>query len=293
MTHLLKQTEMSWNMFGIKLSCVVRKKKRLVAAVTIGLIMIFLMVGSRQGIVVKEYIIDSGKVVEPIKVAVVADLHSSNYGEKQKALMMAIKEVSPDVIVLIGDIVDDVLPRDKAIEFFEGIADKYPCYYVSGNHEYWSGDIEGIKSLISSYGIIVLEGERQMIEVNGQKINLSGIDDPEIGEEKWLHQLMTVDRQIEEEIFSVLLTHRPERIEQYNLTGFDLVLAGHAHGGQWRIPGLLNGLVAPDQGLFPEYAGGTYEFDHQTMIVSRGLARESTRVPRLYNPTELVIVTIK
>lgn len=280
-------------MLGIKLSCVDKMKKRMVVAVTTGLIMIFLMVSSRQGIVVKAYTIDSGKVFEPIKVAVVADLHSSNYGEKQKKLMIAIEEVSPDVIVLIGDIVDDVLPRDKAIEFFEGIAYKYPCYYVSGNHEYWSGDIEGIKSLISNYGITVLEGEQQMMEVKGQKINLSGIDDPEIGEAPWLHQLITVDRQIEEDIFSILLTHRPERIDAYNLTGFDLVLAGHAHGGQWRIPVLINGLVAPNQGLFPKYAGGIYEFDHQKMIVSRGLARESTRVPRIYNPTELVVVTIK
>ena len=280
-------------MFDVKLPSVVRKKKRRVVAVTIVLITIFLMVGSRRGIVVKEYTVDSGKVLEPIKVLVVADLHSCNYGEKQKELVIAIEEVSPDVIVLIGDIVDDVLPRDKAVELFEGIADKYPCYYVSGNHEYWSGDIKGIKSLISSYGMIVLEGEQQMIEVNGQKINLAGIDDPEIGEEKWLHQLMTVDHQIEEAIFSVLLTHRPERIDAYNLTDFDLVLAGHAHGGQWRVPGLVNGLVAPNQGLFPKYAGGIYEFDHQTMIVSRGLARESTRVPRLYNPTELVVVTIK
>ena len=93
--------------------------------------------------------------------------------------------------------------------------------------------------------------------------------------------------------FSLLLAHRPARIQQYLSGGYDLVLCGHAHGGQWRIPGILNGLLAPDEGFFPKYAGGTYRFDETTMIVSRGLARESTRVPRLYNPPELVLVELQ
>ena len=95
------------------------------------------------------------------------------------------------------------------------------------------------------------------------------------------------------EAFSILLTHRPERVEDYVGRGFDLVLAGHAHGGQWRLPGLINGLIAPNQGLFPRYAGGRYALDGDTtMIVSRGLARESTRIPRLFNRPELVVVDI-
>ena len=94
------------------------------------------------------------------------------------------------------------------------------------------------------------------------------------------------------ENFTVLLSHRPELAELYSTYPFDLVLSGHAHGGQWRIPGILNGLYAPHQGLFPEYAGGRYEFAQQTFIVSRGLARESTKVPRIFNRPELVIVDV-
>ena len=74
--------------------------------------------------------------------------------------------------------------------------------------------------------------------------------------------------------------------------GYDLILCGHAHGGQWRLPGLPGGLLAPDEGLFPKYSGGRYDMGGTVLIVSRGLARESTRVPRLYNPPELVIVEI-
>ncbi len=90
----------------------------------------------------------------------------------------------------------------------------------------------------------------------------------------------------------MLLVHRPENYADYRKYAFDLVLCGHAHGGQWRIPGILNGLYAPSQGLFPKYAGGYYNEESVPMIVSRGLARESTIVPRFYNPPELVIVDL-
>ena len=92
---------------------------------------------------------------------------------------------------------------------------------------------------------------------------------------------------------TVLLANRPELIEKYDVHDFDLVVSGHAHGGQVRIPGLLNGLYAPNQGWFPPYAGGEYEVNGTTMIVSRGLARETTRLPRIFNRPELVIVELK
>ena len=91
----------------------------------------------------------------------------------------------------------------------------------------------------------------------------------------------------------ILLSHHPEYYPRY-LEGrnIDLIFSGHAHGGQWRIPFVLNGLYAPDQGLFPKYAGGKYEKDGSVMIVSRGLARETTPVPRIFNRPEIVIVNI-
>lgn len=238
------------------------------------------------------YEIHSDELSQQVTIVLVTDLHSCDYGQGQVRLIEAIDLVAPDLIVLGGDIVDDVLPRDHAISFFEAVAYKYPCYYVSGNHEFWSGDIEGIKSFITSYGIEVLEGETHIIEVDGQKVSLSGIDDPEVGKDGWIHQLESVEHQVDQDLFSILLTHRPEKVKAYQETQFDLILAGHAHGGQWRIPGILNGLIAPNQGLFPAYAGGLYVWDQQKMIVSRGLAKESTKVPRFFNPLELVVVVL-
>lgn len=265
--------------------------------VLVGLILLASLVGmlfwvTDSSLVTRYYDIASEQVVSPIKLAVVTDLHSCDYGNNQEELIQVINAAEPDAVVMIGDIVDDVLDRDKAMEFFKEVSGQYPCYYVSGNHEYWSGDIHQIKKMIQSYGIDVLEGDSVELSFGEQVIVLCGIDDPEVGNVQWHKQLKTAMLDSDENKFIVLLSHRPEPVEAYLDYPIDLVLAGHAHGGQWRLPGLINGLVAPDQGLFPAYAGGRYDLGHLTMIVSRGLAKESTRIPRIFNHRELVVVTI-
>ena len=92
--------------------------------------------------------------------------------------------------------------------------------------------------------------------------------------------------------FKILLAHRPELIELYKKFSFDLVLSGHSHGGQMRVPFILNGLYAPNQGLFPKYAGGSYKHNSMIHIVSRG-ASFNPRLPRVFNPPEIVIIDIK
>ena len=151
-----------------------------------------------------------------------------------------------------------------------------------------------MKDLFRRYQVTVLEGEQKALTLNGQCLNLCGIDDDEAGEATVQAQLAACSEAVDRDSFTLLLAHRPERIEQdYLGRGFDLVLSGHAHGGQWRIPGLINGLYAPGQGWFPQYAGGLYSFDNTTMIVGRGLSRESSAVPRVFNRPELVVITLE
>jgi len=191
-----------------------------------------------------------------------------------------------------GDIADDVLPDEKAKELLSGIAYKYPCYYVTGNHEFWSGRVNEQKEMFRSYGINVLEGTCDTVSLNGQDILVCGIDDPDGGRKNFDAQLNNVAQFIEKDKYTILLSHRPELIELYATHPFDMVLSGHAHGGQWRIPLILpNGLLAPNQGLFPKYTRGIHELNNTKMLVSRGLARESTPIiPRFFNPPELVVI---
>ena len=239
------------------------------------------------------YTIPSKQVNDEITIALIADLHSCDYGDGQAQLLDQIDREQPDLIILGGDIVDDKLPEDNAWEFLAEIAIRYPCYYVTGNHEFRSGSVKRMKETIKGLGISVLEGDHVPWTVKGQTIMISGIDDPEVGERIFRNQLEACGSSLNQEQFSLLLSHRPERIEAYCSYDFDLILTGHAHGGQWRIPGILNGLLAPHQGFFPKYAGGLYEFGSTSMVVSRGLAKESTRVPRIFNRPEVVIIHVR
>lgn len=267
------------------------KKLLLAGGIAAGLL---IWAGLDTGLTVQTYTVESDKVDAPVRLALLTDLHACDYGEGQRELLDAVAEQDPDLVLLVGDIVDDgpEMPEERALFTVEALAEQWPTYYVTGNHEYRTGRAEEIKALIAGRGAVVLEGETMLVTAAGQTLRICGVDDPAVGESTWQSQLEDVTAALEADVCSVLLSHRPERVEDYTGRGFDLVLSGHAHGGQWRLPGLINGLIAPNQGLFPRYAGGEYDLDGTTLIVSRGLARESTRIPRLFNPPELVIIEL-
>ena len=155
----------------------------------------------------------------------------------------------------------------------------------------------GYFEYLKNSGVTVLRGNTQSVELNGNKIVVHGIDDPEMMTFSMVftetqEQLNEVGKNVNPDYYNILLSHRPEYIPEYMEYGFDLTLSGHAHGGQIRIPYLLNGLFAPNQGFFPKFAGGKYDLDGKTAIVSRGLSKENTKLPRIFNPPELVFIIV-
>jgi hypothetical protein len=155
--------------------------------------------------------------------------------------------------------------------------------------------MENIKETIKSYGVTILEDEYKKIFVNDIPIIIAGVDDPE-----WTRYEQKDNRKSMDKIFmeleakpqlKILVAHRPEQIEIFKKYSFDLVVSGHAHGGQVRIPFMLNGLLAPNQGWFPKYAGGEYRYGNLTHIVSRGVSF-NPRLPRVFNPPEIVAIDI-
>ena len=280
------------------------KRRTKVLLSLLAVLLCLILPGFYNALKVVHFTVNADNVAQPIRVALVADLHSCAYGEGQRELLEAIEKEAPDLLLLGGDIFDDQIPNDLAVAFLKGIQGKYPCYYVTGNHEYWSGK-EGFAekmAILDSCGVIRLSGDMDTIEIKGTKLNICGVDDPyawadngfliENRDGSYREQVQLVAELAQNDHFTILLAHRPEMFSSYSQFGFDLVLSGHAHGGQWRIPGILNGVYAPNQGLFPAYAGGRYEQNGTVMIVSRGLARESTRVPRFYNRPELVVIDL-
>jgi hypothetical protein len=240
------------------------------------------------------YKVYSSKIKGRLRIALISDLHSFNHGSirtPQEKLIKAIDESNPDLIVMAGDIADHVIPHLNTKILLRKLG-KYPVFYVSGNHEYKSGEIREIKRFFRDLGADVLEGVNRKITVRNNKINICGVDDAIIGAERFKKQLLTCADQADMKNFTILLTHRPEKVNLYRKLKFDLILTGHTHGGTVIIPRFFNGIYAVNQGFLPKYAGGMYDVGRGNMVVSRGLSKSSRGLPRVFNRPELVIVDV-
>ena len=272
-----------------------KQTKIILSVLIIVIILLFSAFDNRLKTV--NYKIKTDKISDDVKIALIADLHCCLYGENQSEIISAIDKQKPDIVLLAGDVFDDCYINDNSHILINDIAQKYKTYYVSGNHEWWSGKMYEHFEYLQYAGVTVLRGDSDRLTINENTILISGVDDPEVNVydtsyTTYEEQLKMVAKDISSESYNILLTHRPENANQYFDYDFDLVLSGHAHGGQGRIPFILNGLYAPNQGWFPELAGGEYDFGNKKMIVSRGLSRENTVLPRIFNRPELVFVSL-
>lgn len=250
-------------------------------------VVILIRIALYDGLTVKNYYLSSPLVEKDHTFVLITDLHSTYYGENQGLLIEKIARYSPEAVFLSGDIADDKRDFDGTEALLTQLSEKYPCYYVTGNHECWVEYTDDIKGLIDGCGVTVLSDKTLDF---GDNIRLFGVDDPLFYSDGEFHNTLSGFKP-DEGHYDILLSHRPEFAEEYAKYGFDLTLSGHAHGGQVRLPIILNGLYAPNQGWFPKYAGGEYTFDGGVTIVSRGLMIDD--LPRIFNPPELVVITIE
>lgn len=222
----------------------------------------------------------SCKIKQPVRIVQISDLHDCLYGSSQSELTDAAVSLQPDFIVCTGDLFNRKKPssKDNAIFLIRNLLRIFPVFTVEGNHEARLG-AEGARYLndLEAYGAIVLRNEAvdyDDIHIIGLvqrpcKTDLSGL--------------------ISEKQFNLVLSHRPELFPMYSSCGSDLVLSGHAHGGQIRIG--KYSLIAPEQGLFPKYTSGMYASGFSRMFVSRGLG-DTVVIPRINNPHELALICL-
>lgn len=184
---------------------------------------------------------------EGFRIAHISDLHNAVFGDGNEKLLTLLREAEPDIIAVTGDLIDsrhtDV---DAAVAFIASAAETAPVYYVTGNHESRL-DFENIEPRLTDAGAQVLRNSAVYIERGGGIIQLAGIDDPAFirtGGEASARASSELEGLLDADVYSVLLAHRPELIETYAAYGADLVLSGHAHGGQVRLP-FIGALYAP------------------------------------------------
>lgn len=216
------------------------------------------------------------------RIAHVSDLHSSDVADQVVTLLQSAR---PDIICITGDLMD---MRDTdtavALDFAEKAVAIAPCYYITGNHEarlpsvLYSAFLDGLVQA----GVTVLDDEEVILEQNGEQISIVGHF---WGNTEEIVSISNFDG------YRILLSHQPEDFENYVEGGYDLVLSGHAHGGQFRIP-FVGDLYAPGQGFFPQYAEGVHMKDCTTMVVSRGIGNSTIPV-RINNRPEVILVVLE
>ncbi len=248
-----------------------------------------------RGLVVRRYEIKTCKEAD-VRFVLVSDLHAAEYGEGQADILKMIRDQNPDAILMAGDMIDDASSNETTLAFMKGAVEIAPCFYTSGSHDLWSNQYDDCIRSIKGWGITILNGDTAAFEVRGHRISISGIGDPTYGghqddRARYLRDLKADFSSLDKGTFNVFIAHRPDYIAEYAKYPFDLVVSGHTHGGQIRVPILINGLFAPDQGWFPKYAGGQYMLGDTTMIVSRGIS-DYPRLPRVFNPPEVCVVTV-
>jgi len=259
----------------------------------LAILVVLTLIALDERLTLRTYTVVSPKLTAEVRLAVVTDFHSSDNADDVVAMVAS---CAPDAVLLVGDLFDDDIanrPTERTLSLMRQLSAQYPCYYVSGNHEAWTGEMDALYQQTEEAGVTVLRMSSGVLTVRGQRIALCGIPDPYemvfSGAPDTEEQLRQALEDVDSADFTVLLAHRPELLAKYAQFPFDLVVSGHAHGGQVRIPGVLNGLYAPNQGWFPKLAGGAYTQDGTTLIVSRGLAVR-TRLPRIFNRPEVVLV---
>jgi len=232
------------------------------------------------------------------KIAHISDLHNKEFGENQEYILSKLKSIAPDVIVITGDLIDRRrFNLDKAMTFVEGAVEIAPVFYVSGNHEAWSGKYDEIVKRLKDVGVYILDDDVNKLFIEDDSILIFGVKDPDFLTSSYIEgtDITAMKEQLEKysryKGFKILLSHRPELFDLYCESSIDLIFTGHAHGGQFRIP-FIGGLVAPDQGLFPKYTSGSYNKDISTMFVSRGLGNSIIPL-RIFNRPEIVVVNLK
>ena len=282
----------------------IAKKKKFIFLAVAAAVLVALVIWIAWGNTALElntYTISSSKLPQSFdgyRIAHVSDLHNAEMGKDNEKLLTILRNADPDMIAITGDLIDSRSTNvEIALNFIREAVKIAPCYYVTGNHEARVNEYDELKSGMESAGVIVLEDAQTEISLDGDTITLIGVNDPSyqtdylFGDSETVMNTKLEELHTENGEFTVLLSHRPELFDTYADHGLDLVLSGHAHGGQVRLP-FIGGLVAPNQGLFPEYDAGIYTEGNTNMLVSRGIGN-SILPFRINNRPEVILIELQ
>ena len=258
---------------------------------------------SYNWITVSKFTVTSGKISESFRMVLISDLHDHQFGSGNEDLVDKIREQSPDLIIVDGDMINGDSENDEtAVELVRSLTDIAPVYYSLGNHEYYyiEAGHDELQADLEEAGAVVLNYQNVDIEVNGNPIRLGGLyeygfetgmqsEEENEQAQAYLKEYVDTDR------YLIMCAHRPESFYPWDYAdqwGIDLVLSGHLHGGQVIIPG-VGGLYSSLEEFFPTYDYGQYKLGDSDMIITRGLGSNKKILPRFNNPPEIAVIDVQ
>ncbi len=240
------------------------------------------------------YQVKSNKVTDNIRIVCLSDMHLKEFGKDNENLIHEVDKLSPDIIALVGDMNMENKPDkyDAVINLCVKLNEIAPVYYSLGNHEIDAMLFRGsnIYKDVKKAGIKIMNNETETVTIGGTDIDIIGLTQnptefEEYGKAFFDKAMSATDN------FKLVLNHYPEQffgtLDDYNI---DLALAGHAHGGQVRLP-WIGGMYAADQGFFPKLCDGYHEIGNSRLLITRGLGK-SGLCPRIFNKPEIMVVDI-
>ena len=275
----------------------------LIILIAIAIPSIIIVIDSNTRLVTTEHVLHYDNLPQAFdryRIVLLADLHGNEHGRENEQLIKQIKEADPDIIVIAGDLIDRYQPGrpvEKQIETAQTLVHQLvrivPVYYVTGNHEWDSGMIRPLLSMLEENDVTVLRNQYRHLTIGNERIILAGVDDPNgpadmVKPDEFIENIR--ERENDRD-FIIVLSHRNYNLSLYSDLNVDLVLSGHAHGGMIRLP-FTDGLVGPQYDLFPTYTSGVYSRDDTNMVVSRGIGNHFGWTRFLNNP-EVVVIELR
>lgn len=281
------------------------KGKKIVISIFLCLILIFLgcyyeIYISYNKLQTKTYELESENT--QLKVVVISDLHENNLPN----LCEQIKEQSPDIILVVGDMINSTSSNSlKVTKLMKQLVKISPVYYSLGNHEleYIEKGTSDLVKDLKSTGVVVLDKDYVDININNSNIRIGGMYEYAFGNKGNLVKKENMDKEVynflcdfqDTKNYKIMLAHRPDSFifgDASKVWNIDLVVSGHNHGGQVILP-FLGGLYGGDQGWFPKYVDGMYKLNNINLFVTRGLGSNEKKLPRFNNRPEISIIDIK
>ena len=273
--------------------------------------------GQNDTITVASYTFASPKIKNGFRAVMVSDLHRKVFGEDNQPLVDAVASQEPDIICVNGDMLErnHTAEEDEAFRYLlERFMEIAPVYFSTGNHDYitysrrvvylnmeFYGKIEPseTRKLLESTGAVFLEYDHRDILINGDSVRIGGFypaaykteDDVY---ESWNMRREYLEKYCDTDCFKLMMSHTPDAFifgDAGNAWDIDLVISGHTHNGVIATP-FSHRAVYTAEGLFPEHARGQFDLGSVNLIVGGGLAGWNNKIPRVFNPPEIVTIDV-